>query len=163
MIDETVYVQGTLPFIARRVQQAWQNEKTTRHTPIDDLESFVWVMVWIVLYHNGSSGRTVTEKTWWEHLSSHEPGTVNMAKEGISLYFAPSVQQNLRLARLSSSMQELAPLLQILFGFADEMQVYLQETFDVDEGDWDDDLEELVKFAYIRQIFATWDHVSRSK
>ncbi|KAH9037970.1 hypothetical protein EDB83DRAFT_1737424 [Lactarius deliciosus] len=37
---------GTLPFIAWRLVNAWSGNKPALHTAADDLESFMWVLVW---------------------------------------------------------------------------------------------------------------------
>src|SRR5215472_5656254 len=43
--------QGTLPFISSRLLSEWCLEEEeapkSTHTAIDDLESFLWVLVWI--------------------------------------------------------------------------------------------------------------------
>ncbi|KAH9048838.1 hypothetical protein EDB84DRAFT_1261915, partial [Lactarius hengduanensis] len=37
---------GTLPFMSTRLLQDWRLNKPVLHTAIDDLESFLWVLIW---------------------------------------------------------------------------------------------------------------------
>ncbi|KAH8992117.1 hypothetical protein EDB92DRAFT_1859853 [Lactarius akahatsu] len=37
---------GTLPFMSTRLLQEWRLNKPVLHTAIDDLESFLWVLIW---------------------------------------------------------------------------------------------------------------------
>ena len=38
-----LHAQGTLPFISMHLLSAWLSQVEAIHTPIDDLESFLWV------------------------------------------------------------------------------------------------------------------------
>ena len=49
VFDCSLPLQGTLPFISRRLLKAWHDHEDTTHTIIDDLESYVWVLLWTVL------------------------------------------------------------------------------------------------------------------
>jgi hypothetical protein len=42
--------QGTLPFMSKRLVFAWIMGKSALHTAIDDLESFLWVLVWALVH-----------------------------------------------------------------------------------------------------------------
>ena len=42
--------QGTLPFMSSRLLRALQWDERVLHTPADDLESFLWVLVWSLVY-----------------------------------------------------------------------------------------------------------------
>jgi hypothetical protein len=42
--------QGTLPFMSWRLLDALFNDDQVLHTPVDDLESFLWVLVWSLVY-----------------------------------------------------------------------------------------------------------------
>ncbi|KAH8982017.1 hypothetical protein EDB92DRAFT_1952689 [Lactarius akahatsu] len=41
---------GTLPFISLRLVNAWAANEPTLHTAADDLESFMWVLVWSLVH-----------------------------------------------------------------------------------------------------------------
>ncbi|KAH9066159.1 hypothetical protein EDB87DRAFT_1542454, partial [Lactarius vividus] len=41
---------GTLPFIALRLIDAWSGYAPALHTAADDLESFMWVLVWSLVH-----------------------------------------------------------------------------------------------------------------
>ncbi|KAH9028333.1 hypothetical protein EDB84DRAFT_1272308 [Lactarius hengduanensis] len=41
---------GTLPFISWRLVNAWCGNKPALHTAADDLESFMWVLVWSLVH-----------------------------------------------------------------------------------------------------------------
>ncbi|KAH9066492.1 hypothetical protein EDB87DRAFT_1554119 [Lactarius vividus] len=41
---------GTLPFIALRLVDAWYGNAPALHTAADDLESFMWVLVWSLVH-----------------------------------------------------------------------------------------------------------------
>ncbi|KAH9036686.1 hypothetical protein EDB84DRAFT_1268997 [Lactarius hengduanensis] len=41
---------GTLPFISLRLVNAWSRNVPALHTAADDLESFMWVLVWSLVH-----------------------------------------------------------------------------------------------------------------
>jgi len=41
---------GTMPFMSIRLLSAWQGRQTVIHTALDDLESFLWVLMWGIVY-----------------------------------------------------------------------------------------------------------------
>ncbi|KAH9026484.1 hypothetical protein EDB85DRAFT_1844617, partial [Lactarius pseudohatsudake] len=41
---------GTLPFISLRLVNAWAANHPALHTAADDLESFMWVLVWSLVH-----------------------------------------------------------------------------------------------------------------
>jgi len=41
--------QATLPFMAKRLVMAYTKETPVLPTAVDDLESFVWVLVWTLV------------------------------------------------------------------------------------------------------------------
>ncbi|KAH8997298.1 hypothetical protein EDB92DRAFT_1409468 [Lactarius akahatsu] len=79
---------GTLPFVSIRLLRAWSKERPTLHTAADDLESFLWVLVWSlvqifkervtdelsVIHHtwNAFSGRSFPELLLKEPLTMAE-------------------------------------------------------------------------------------------
>lgn len=42
--------QGTLPFMSMPLLDAWDLERPSLHTAVDDFESFLWVLVWSLVY-----------------------------------------------------------------------------------------------------------------
>ncbi|KAH8990484.1 hypothetical protein EDB92DRAFT_746312 [Lactarius akahatsu] len=42
--------QGTLPFMSIRLLDEWYLDRPTLHTVVDDLESFLWVLVWSLVH-----------------------------------------------------------------------------------------------------------------
>jgi hypothetical protein len=55
------------------VTPADELDPTSTHTAIDDLESFVWVLLWVLLegYHRRNGAFPNPCKRWWTHLNSH--------------------------------------------------------------------------------------------
>ena len=43
-------LQGTLPFMSMRLLSAWVGDLPIVHTAVDDLESFLWVLVWALVH-----------------------------------------------------------------------------------------------------------------
>jgi len=39
-----------MPFMSIRLLNAWQGRKTITHTALDDLESFLWVLIWGIVH-----------------------------------------------------------------------------------------------------------------
>ncbi|KDQ16301.1 hypothetical protein BOTBODRAFT_157121 [Botryobasidium botryosum FD-172 SS1] len=52
---------GTIPFMSSRLLKAWESEETVIHHPLDDLESFLWVTMWVVAFHDTNKA---TYKEW---------------------------------------------------------------------------------------------------
>ncbi|KAI9447959.1 hypothetical protein H4582DRAFT_44012 [Lactarius indigo] len=53
---------GTLPFMSLRLVQAWSRNQPALHTAVDDLESFLWVLVWS-LVHIFKKSATITNES----------------------------------------------------------------------------------------------------
>ncbi|KAF8491034.1 hypothetical protein F5888DRAFT_1738123, partial [Russula emetica] len=43
-------ISGTMPFMSMRLLGTWQGDDATIHTALDDLESFLWVLIWGIVY-----------------------------------------------------------------------------------------------------------------
>ncbi|KAF8486766.1 hypothetical protein F5888DRAFT_1822651, partial [Russula emetica] len=43
--SQSITVCGTMPFMSIRLLSAWQGRQTVIHTALDDLESFLWVLM----------------------------------------------------------------------------------------------------------------------
>jgi hypothetical protein len=80
-IADAIRIQGTLPFLSLRVLECWYERKVHEHTAIDDLESFVWVLVWCILSINGSN--TSREELQIEGLHSTNITTHIALKYGL--------------------------------------------------------------------------------
>src|SRR6266576_908454 len=39
-----------MPFMSMRLLTAWQVRETIIHTAVDDLESFLWLLIWCIVY-----------------------------------------------------------------------------------------------------------------
>lgn len=61
--------QGTLPFISAGLTDAWAKRRAIVQTPIDDLESFAWVLLYDALAWTPASERTVGEDDWWGKIN----------------------------------------------------------------------------------------------
>jgi hypothetical protein len=67
--------KGTLPFIAVRLFKQWRlvdhSAQQFTHTAIDDLESFLWVLLWVPLErHCVKFNQADNESQWWKTLNS---------------------------------------------------------------------------------------------
>jgi hypothetical protein len=59
-------LQGTLPSMSTRLLNAWDNNWPIVHTAVDDLESFLWVLVWVLVHILKEFGTT---RNWMvDHL-----------------------------------------------------------------------------------------------
>jgi hypothetical protein len=43
-----IHCKGTIPFISTTLLNEWERGSASVHTPADDLESFAWVLVWVL-------------------------------------------------------------------------------------------------------------------
>ncbi|KAF8491070.1 hypothetical protein F5888DRAFT_1620354 [Russula emetica] len=43
-------ISGTMPFMSMRLLGFWQGDGETIHTALDDLESFLWVLIWGIVH-----------------------------------------------------------------------------------------------------------------
>ncbi|KAH7906008.1 hypothetical protein BJ138DRAFT_1016872 [Hygrophoropsis aurantiaca] len=58
---------GTLPFTSLRLLNAWQNSRVAVHTAIDDIESFLWVLIWALLASIRRRGVLLPAEQIWFH------------------------------------------------------------------------------------------------
>jgi len=76
---------GTLPFISIRLLTLWQNSPPPVHTPLDDHESFVWIVIWIIINHIVAKGKASAQiRHWLTSLSSDDINLVISAKTKIT-------------------------------------------------------------------------------
>ena len=64
-------LQGTLPFMSLRLLAAWARDLPIVHTAVDDLESFLWVLVWALVHIFKKIGKTSDATKRTSQLSSH--------------------------------------------------------------------------------------------
>ncbi|KAJ8703382.1 hypothetical protein PTI98_002008 [Pleurotus ostreatus] len=67
---------GTLPFTSANLVDSWTKNKAVVHTPIDDLESFAWVLLYDALAWTPASERTVDEDDWWKNINGEDLGSL---------------------------------------------------------------------------------------
>jgi hypothetical protein len=108
-------LQGTLPFISYCILKYWVSNEHPLHTAIDDLESFVWVLVWAGLLQ--STLRTPEEDAWLRCLASDDITTVCGGKAMIMLDLCPGY---LHPEDVSEPLQTFLPLLIGWFTIAGE-------------------------------------------
>lgn len=97
--------------MSMRLLVAWREEMQVLHTPIDDLESFVWVLVWIALVR---SKHQKVARDYMDRLSSDQISLVAATKAEISL----NVQQPYDV--LYDILRHILPLLVDWFAIAAE-------------------------------------------
>jgi Fungal protein kinase len=99
--------QGTIQFLSLRLLDAWEFENPYVHTAIDDLESFLWVLL--------SSILSILELR--NALDKHEAAYLRhiRARDATTLSFKPAtlgqIQTSIRLGEASTTMQAFGPLL----------------------------------------------------
>ncbi|KAH9029964.1 hypothetical protein EDB85DRAFT_1866873, partial [Lactarius pseudohatsudake] len=80
---------GTLPFIALRLVNAWSRNIPALHTAADDLESFMWVLVWSLVHIFKKFAKIAIKSSTINHLarafSSYDPPVV--LSKGINVEF----------------------------------------------------------------------------
>ncbi|KAF7416024.1 hypothetical protein PC9H_002811 [Pleurotus ostreatus] len=72
---------GTLPFLSLRILTEWASGGQASHTPIDDLESFAWVLLYELLHWAPS--RTQSETRWWKLLNADGVSHMPVSKRSI--------------------------------------------------------------------------------
>ncbi|KAL0957668.1 hypothetical protein HGRIS_001449 [Hohenbuehelia grisea] len=80
-VEQSTHRSGTLPFLSARVADLWDLEMPVSHTPIDDLESFIWVLLYELL--RWTLKRTPIERRWWNELNADSVQTVARLKQAI--------------------------------------------------------------------------------
>jgi hypothetical protein len=110
--------QGTLPFISRRILDAWSINEPTLHTAIDDLESFAWVVLWTALHK--SRKQSIKEKNWLWALSGDYIDAVAAKKCAI-------MRDKFDHKYFSEDVQPLLPLLMAWFSLANAAETKLDE------------------------------------
>ncbi len=111
--------QGTLPFTSANLVDSWAKKKAVVHTPVDDLESFVWVLLYDALAWTPASERTGVERRWWEDINSETLHSLATFKRLLLVVDLGSRAGELE-EDLSGSLSIFKPLIQAWFLMANE-------------------------------------------
>ena len=109
--SNTIYEQGTTPFVSRRLCDSWSTNSPILHTALDDLESFAWVCLWEGL----RTEHTLEGSKWLTRLSDADLSVVNATKALITNYYTDPDSGRLDELKLPSAVISLQPLLTRLF------------------------------------------------
>ncbi|KAL0958906.1 hypothetical protein HGRIS_014224 [Hohenbuehelia grisea] len=69
-----------------RLLKLWVDKHEVNHTPIDDLESFAWVLLYNALAWTPANLRTSDEARWWSNLNTNIPVLLLEYKRGAILF-----------------------------------------------------------------------------
>ncbi|KAL0953136.1 hypothetical protein HGRIS_004404 [Hohenbuehelia grisea] len=91
---------GTLPFMSARLLNLWVEDGELIHTPIDDFESFAWVLLYNALAWTPAKFRTVAETRWWSNLNEENLEHLSNYKSlAIGVHWANTAEyQNLQMS-----------------------------------------------------------------
>ncbi|KAF4586635.1 hypothetical protein EYR40_010649 [Pleurotus pulmonarius] len=139
---------GTLPFVSAQVAHQWLLGMPLSHTPIDDLESFVWVLLYELL--RWTTKRTKTEQIWWKQMNADTLDTAAPSKRvTLSMWADPELyKQN----KLSSILRPFRELLHKLFASAASFEKEMRTISETD-------LINLFNRAYIQFVQILESHI----
>ncbi|KAL0950105.1 hypothetical protein HGRIS_010105 [Hohenbuehelia grisea] len=100
---------GTLPFISRRLTESWGAREAILHTPIDDLESFVLVLVYNALAWTPKKRKSSREAIWWSSLHKGDLIPLWSMKEQIFLTLKQDKEPEI--LKISRILAEFHPLI----------------------------------------------------
>ncbi|KAJ7163776.1 hypothetical protein C8R43DRAFT_988621 [Mycena crocata] len=117
-------VLRTLQFVSLPLHRAMLRDLRHLQSPIDDIESFFWLLVWATLFnrHNPSSTRSKTEKEWQQWLDGAD------YKDKSTF----TVELRRTQGSLSSITQELLPLLHKWWFLQEELRSQWDKTIQPD-------------------------------
>lgn len=107
---------GTLPFMSHRLLESWDSRHL--HTAIDDLESFVWIVLWSALRTIRSP--TSRELDWLTRISDDDVQAVANQKMSIMILISKPTE-------LSPELEPFHPLFKRWFAIALDAQDKLDE------------------------------------
>ncbi|KAL0952129.1 hypothetical protein HGRIS_008757 [Hohenbuehelia grisea] len=81
--DVTRHRSGTKTFVSSRIITNWELQKPLFHTPIDDLESFIWVLYYTLLDLDAELPRDAA--LTWDRLRSDQLHVLSAAKANLRL------------------------------------------------------------------------------
>lgn len=118
------------------------------HTPIDDLESFVWVLLYDLLRWTGK--RTKPEQVWWRQLNADTLDIAAPSKHvTLSTWADPELCKQIK---LSSILRPFRELLHKLFASAASFEKEMRTTSEAD-------LIDLFNRAYIQFVRILEGHI----
>ncbi|KAL0960175.1 hypothetical protein HGRIS_011809 [Hohenbuehelia grisea] len=89
---------GTLPFISTSLANKRRERMPEFHTPIDDLESFIWVLLYELVHW--SHTRTTIEQLWWDGFNAGTVQRVALEKQSVvSKWVDKALHQTLNLSQ----------------------------------------------------------------
>ncbi|TDL29912.1 hypothetical protein BD410DRAFT_893123 [Rickenella mellea] len=133
---------GTLPFLSVRLTRAWLLDQPFVRSPIDDLESFIWVLIWASLEISGLHGElTSIDKSYLNGLQSSDLHMQSEVKDLIRarLLFPEALEHT-----PSHIMRAFQPVIVEWFRIRHEAQ--LEATPMLDKADTDDLCETTYKY-----------------
>jgi Fungal protein kinase len=127
--------QGTLPFISHRILVGWEYDPSSFvHTAIDDLESFMWVLLWAALHKAPSKSKM--EQDWIDTLSGHDVGAIINLKSSIMGKSETSSKADRQ--KFSKPLQSMWSLLLVWGGIARAGEAKVYQILQDDEDDRDE-------------------------
>ncbi|KAL0950159.1 hypothetical protein HGRIS_010153 [Hohenbuehelia grisea] len=106
---------GTLPFMSIRLLDFWTTGTAMVHTPLDDLESFIWVLLYDLLGWTPTDKRTPVEVLWWDKINDED--IVNLASHKLAVSTKWSGTQKTKMM-LSPALKLFRPLIRSWFRLA---------------------------------------------
>ncbi|KAL0953140.1 hypothetical protein HGRIS_004408 [Hohenbuehelia grisea] len=101
---------GTLPFVSARLLNLWLDGEAITHTPIDDLESFAWVLLYNALAWTPAKSRSRSEIRWWNNLDDKNLEHLSNYKTlAIAVHWADTMEHDQ--LKISGIVQPFASLL----------------------------------------------------
>jgi hypothetical protein len=94
LIFDLIFVQGTFPFVSERIIRDWyvderlgnSNSATprpTKYTAIDDVESFLWVLLYTIVQLINSRSHPSPLERWWKDTMDSKDLGVQIARIAI--------------------------------------------------------------------------------
>ncbi|KAL0952127.1 hypothetical protein HGRIS_008755 [Hohenbuehelia grisea] len=153
--EPAIHRSGTKPFISNRIIQGWKEQVPIVHTPIDDLESFIWVLYYTLLELDTDLPPDAT--VVWNQLQCDKLGEISDAKGRVFNKWS----NKRRLLKQAAEPRSIRPFFNLLcswFATADfydeELSLLLQEKPRYDE------IQILSTEAYKRYIKEGIEHIS---
>ncbi|KAF9500612.1 hypothetical protein BDN71DRAFT_1440019 [Pleurotus eryngii] len=146
--EQASHRSGTLPFISAQVADRWLVGMPPFHTPIDDLESFVWVLLYELL--RWTAKRTKRERLWWKQMNADTLDIAAPSKHiTLSMWADPELYKHIK---LSSILRPFRELLHKLFASAASFEKEMRTTSETD-------LINLFDRAYIQFVQILESHI----
>ncbi|KAF4565524.1 hypothetical protein EYR36_002095 [Pleurotus pulmonarius] len=146
--EQASHRSGTLPFVSAQVAHRWLLEMPLSHTPIDDLQSFVWVLLYELL--RWTARGTKQEQLWWRQMNADTLDIAALSKrDTLSMWADPELYKQIK---LSSILRPFRKLLHKLFASAASFEKEMRTTSEMD-------LINLFNRAYIQFVQILEDRI----